>query len=88
MLAEEVVIGIYPNGELKDVLIVPDGHEFHLFLAGTSAIKDVSNLGSIVIVNNNWVYEGDKLSAQSQKEIADYIFSYPDASEDRQSALI
>lgn len=85
MLSEEVVIGIYPEGELNDILIVPEGHEYHLFSTGThsdpSAVKTTSNLGSIVFVNNNWIYEGDKLSQKSQKEIADYISSYPGAND-------
>jgi len=86
MLSQEVTIGIYPKGELTDVLIVPDGHEYHLFLTGThgepSAVKNAAGLGSIVFVNDSWIYEGDDLSEDSQKEIADYIFSYPDETED------
>jgi hypothetical protein len=82
MLSQETTIGIYPNGELNDVLIVPDGHEFHLFLTGTHgnplATNTTASLGSIVIINNNWLYEGDQLELQSQREIADYILNYPD----------
>jgi hypothetical protein len=89
MLSEEVTIGIYPDGELNDVLIVPDGHEYHLFLIGTHGItgeRSVS-LGSIVIVNSNWLYEGEKLSTQSQTEIAQYILSYPDPEPDQPSVF-
>jgi hypothetical protein len=81
MLSEEVTIGIYPDGELNDVLIVPDGHEYHLFLTHSNnnyiTIERNLNLGSIVIVNSDWKYEGDKLSKQSQTEIANYIMCYP-----------
>ncbi|MEO6523536.1 MAG: hypothetical protein ABIN91_17770 [Mucilaginibacter sp.] len=91
MLSQETTIGIYPNGELNDVLIVPDGHEFHLFLTGTHgnplAASTTANLGSIVIVNNNWIYEGDQLSSQSQREIADYILNYPDEYDDQPSII-
>jgi hypothetical protein len=90
MLSEEVTIGIYPEGELNDVLIVPDGHEYHLFLTGThshlTVLKKALNLGSIVFVNNNWIYEGSGLSEKSQKEIADYIMSYP--GDEEHSALM
>lgn len=85
MLSEEVTIGIYPDGELYEILIVPDGHEYHLFSIDTSkfsSVTNTSNIGSIVIVNHGWIYEGDKLTHQSQKEIADYILCYPDASND------
>ena len=83
MLSEEVTIGIYPNGELKEVLIVPDGHQYHLFLTGANYKNNKSaDLGSIVIVNHSWMYEGDKLLPESQKEIADYITSYPDQDDD------
>ena len=88
MLSEEVTIGIYPNGELNDILIVPDGHEFHLFLTDEhSAIRKSTGLGSIVFVNNDWIYEGNGLSNESQKEIADFIFHSPAAS-DSHSALM
>ena len=91
MLSEEVTIGIYPDGELNDVLIVPDGHEFHLFLTGPQGKfktgEKSSNLGSIVIVNNSWIYEGDKLLPESQTEIANYILSYPDPHEDLPTAF-
>jgi len=86
MLSAEVTIGIYPNGELNNVLIVPDGHEYHLFLTGTHsnfAVGDnTMSLGSIVVVNNGWTYEGSKLSNESQTEIANYILSYPDDEDD------
>jgi len=92
MLSQETTIGIYPNGELQDVLIVPDGHEFHLFLTDTHGEPSTTsshsgNLGSIVIVNNNWVYEGDQLNIDSQREIADFILNYPDES-DHQNPLL
>lgn len=91
MLAHETTIGIYPDGKLQDVLIVPDGHEFHLFLTGThgepSAIAKSLDLGSIIIVNNDWVYEGDKLAVPFQREIADYILTYS-AEEDGQTSLM
>lgn len=91
MLSEEVTIGIYPNGELNDVLIVPDGHEYHLFSTDTNveygALKKTIDLGSIVFINNDWVYEGSGLSAESQQEIADYIFNYIN-NEPNQSSLM
>ncbi|RKR82988.1 hypothetical protein BDD43_3188 [Mucilaginibacter gracilis] len=79
MLSDEVTIGIYPNDELNNILIVPEGAEYHLFLtrAGHSVLTHASNLGSIVFTSDSWAYQGTLLSAQSQKEVADYIINYP-----------
>ena len=91
MLSQETTIGIYPNGELQDVLIVPDGYEYHLFHTGEhgnhSPIEKPLNLGSIIFVNGNWIYEGNQLSKESQTEIADFIFNYPDDEVDLQPHL-
>jgi hypothetical protein len=83
MLTEETTIGIYINGRLDDVLIVPDGHEYHLFLTGEGneinnyiQADQPENLGSIVFVNDNWIYEGNRLLLSTQQEIASYIISY------------
>ncbi len=83
MLTEEITIGIYPDGDLNDILIVPEGHEYHLFLTGNgsgkfTAVQKHVNLGSIVIINQGWIYEGSYLSTKSQQQIADYIICYPD----------
>jgi len=82
MIAEEVTIGIYINGKLDDVLIVPDGHEYHLFLTGVCDTQynfvkanNPQSIGSIVFVNDNWIYEGEGLTHDSQKEIAEYIIT-------------
>ncbi|EHQ30573.1 hypothetical protein [Mucilaginibacter paludis] len=91
MLSEETTIGIYPDGELNNILIVPDGQEYHLFLAGTHSNytmgNQASNLGSIFVINDIWSYEGDKLSYQSQTEIANYILSYPGPSFDPSASV-
>lgn len=81
MLAEEVTVGIYPDGELNNILIVPEGQVYHLFLTGMNSNYTMGNqtlnLGSIVIDQHEWRYDGDKLSQQSQTEVANYILSYP-----------
>ena len=83
MLNQELTIGIYIDGKLDDVLIVPDGHEYHLFLTGSGNSTDnyvkagnPENIGSIVFINNQWIYEGTRLSQAQQLEIADYIMGY------------
>ena len=83
MLAEEITTGIYPDGKLTDVFIEPDGHEYHLYITGYKnengdyiTPEHPKSVGSIVFVNNDWVYEGNGLAQEFQAELAELIKNY------------
>lgn len=83
MLLEEVILSITPNGELNAVLIVPDGQEYHLFVNTNgngneryTLVERPISLGSIVLRNKGWVYEGKQLPKEIQKQVAHYIINY------------
>ncbi len=85
MLLDEVTLRINLSRDLIDVLIVPDGHEYHLFLSTTNEgrgkqalVERPENLGSIILVNKGWIYQGSQISKEVQKQIAHYIINYKD----------
>jgi hypothetical protein len=78
MLLKETTIAIFINGAPEDILIEPDGYEYHLFNNRVMVGDELGSLGSIIFVNDRWHYEGEQLTKDTQKEIAGYITNYRD----------